>query len=98
MILHILNKSPLESAGWQGCLSALGHGHGILLIEDAVYGMGELTRHFSAEQIEALEVSVFALESDVRARGLATAAPVNLVNYQAFVDLTARYAKSVSWF
>ena len=98
MILHILNKSPRDSAGWQGCLSALSHGHGILLIEDAVYGMGEFTRYLPIEQIEELGLSVFALESDAKARGLSPAAPVKLVNYQAFVDLTEQYAKSVSWF
>jgi len=88
----------MDSSSWQSCLSALGHSHGILLIEDAVYGMTEFARYFPCEQIAALEISVYALENDVGARGVTAPAPVNLINYQAFVDLTTRFTKTVSWF
>ncbi|PFG55128.1 tRNA 2-thiouridine synthesizing protein B [Vibrio sp. ES.051] len=67
----------------------------ILLIEDAVYAANSQHRAFS----QLKSSSVFALESDIHARGMANriSPSISVVNYLGFVELTAKQDKSSTW-
>ncbi len=98
MILHTVNKSPLNSACLSHCLATVDSGDAILLIEDGVYAAD---RH-QQQLFETLPpaVELFALEADVAARGLTgrLAESVRLIDDGGFVDLSIRYEKMQSWY
>lgn len=89
--LHILNKlaQPLEL-----CLSALAQGDSVILIEEAVYALlqPELMKQLSNS------ASLYVLDTDAKARGIAFVDTVSAVNYEQFVDLTVQHDKSISWY
>lgn len=100
MILHMVRHSPITHAAFGNCLRALGNGHGLLLIEDAVYAL--LPGNASSQSLRLLPgtVSIHVLENDLLARGVALddlPANVRLVNYLDMVSLCAEHSRVVNW-
>lgn len=71
-------------------------GSAILLIEDAVYAANDRSE-FSARLNALNDVRVFALEPDMRARGVSERDGISLVDYAGFVELAVTYDKVQSW-
>jgi len=97
-MLHIVNKSPLETGSLDSALR-LARSGALLLIEDAVYAA---TRGNAAEPRlrEAMgRMKVYALAPDLQARGMAERLidGVALVDYHGFVDLVVEYPNCQSW-
>lgn len=98
-MLHIVNKSHLQTRALQSCLRLAQPGSTLLLIEDAVYAAtqaGAATCSM-AEAMQQLKVCV--LQPDVDARGMAgrLQAGVTPVDYAGFVDLVAEHPNNQSW-
>jgi len=90
-MLHIIKTvSALEEA-----VVVYSEQDDILLIEDAVYAANPQHRAFS----HIKNTTVFALESDVQARGIANriSPSVKVVSYSGFVELTVKQDKSLTW-
>lgn len=74
---------------------------GILLLEDAVFGITPSAP--CAEELQSLikqGVIVYALIDDVKARGIEGKSAVNiqLIDYDKFVRLTIEYRRVQSWY
>lgn len=96
--LHILSHSPFTDGRFSSCLRLLGPGDGVLLTGEAVNALRDAT--LQRTQLEALphQVSIFALEEDVAARGLEDIpSQVVQVDYPGFVELCARHDRVNSW-
>lgn len=67
----------------------------VLLIEDAVYAANPQHNAFS----KVKGPSVFALQSDIDARGMANrmSPSVRTISYEGFVELTVKQDKSLTW-
>lgn len=92
MILHTLNKASSDLLA-QLC-AASSPKDVILLIEDGVY------HALSADalaQLHAHAAQVCVLTDDASARGI-TVSHLTLVDYNGFVELSARCRKTVSWY
>jgi tRNA 2-thiouridine synthesizing protein B len=97
-MLHILNKSPLQTNTLDTVLRLAPSG-ALLLIEDAVYAA---TRGNAAEGKlrQAMgRIKVYALAPDLAARGMADRLidGVATVDYDGFVDLVVEHPNSQSW-
>ncbi len=91
--LHIINKlgQPLTL-----CQRSLAVGDGILLIEDGVYLLGSNIPLLST-LIE--NYTVHYLDSDRQARGIPCHNKhITAIDYSQFVELTAYFQRSISWF
>ena len=86
--LHTVNKSgqPLEL-----CLRSADEQDAILLIEDGTYCLLNQSEPLSA-------CRVYVLEADANARGIVCPDNASGINYAQFVELTANYSKTLSWF
>jgi len=98
-MLHTVNKSPFEKNSLDACLRMAKKGSAILFIEDGVYAATKGTS--VSEQIQKAmgDVTVYALEPDMKARGVADKVMdgIKLVDYAGFVDLVAENDKVQSW-
>lgn len=99
--LHTVNKSPFEQRTLRACMDVCQPGDAILLIEDGVYGA--LPASPDSKALQALRdrpVELFALEPDLRARGLLqrTSADISIVDYDHFVQLSVAHATLQSWY
>ncbi len=99
-MLHTVNKSPFEKDTLDICLALSLDGSDILLIEDGVYGA--IKSGAAASSIaKALESKkVYALEADLKARGIETEKLVDgieVVDYSGFVELAASNDRVQSW-
>ena len=97
-MLHILNKSPLQTNTLDTVLRLAPAG-ALLLIEDAVYAA---TRGTVAEPKlrQAMDrMKVYALAPDLAARGMADRLidGVATVDYDGFVELVVEHPNSQSW-
>lgn len=98
--LNIVNKSPFEKRTLEQCLSRIGDGDSVLLIEDAAVaaltGTGVADRLAAAGQVSKL----YVLSPDLAMRGL-TDKPlldgIEQVDYQGFVDLVTTHDRVHSW-
>ena len=99
MLLHTVNKSPFEKDSLKSCLSCAKAGSSVLLIEDGVYGA--LKGSAVADMVTKAmgSVTVYALESDVKARGIADKVldGIKLVDYSGFVDLATDNDQVQAW-
>lgn len=88
-MLHIINNTNIL----QTCLLTTQADDHILLIENGVLEI--LTTDFS----QFNNIHFYALEADVSARGLQDKipAPITLVNYDRFVELTVKHSPLLSW-
>ena len=95
-MLHTLRHSP-----WQcdiaGLLRMLQSGDDLLLIQDGVSAALEGGRYL--ESLLAAPITVYVLEEDICARGLAAqiSASVVRVGYTDFVRLTVKHSAQMAW-
>lgn len=98
-MLHTVNKSPFEKNSLESCLNHAKEGSAILLIEDGVYAAMNGTT--VADKVKAAmgQFTIYALESDVKARGIAGKVMdgIKLVDYTGFVDLACEHDKVQAW-
>jgi len=98
-MLHTVNKSPFEHKALESCLRFAQKGSAVLLIEDGVYAAARDTA-VAAQVKDAMQrVSVYALKSDIEARGMQSRVMdgVRLVDYGGFVDLVVEHNAVQSW-
>lgn len=94
MILHLVNKSPFSNNSLHQCLQLLGERDSIVLLEDAVLLLANPQAASGLPPAERL----FAIESDIQARGLSACAGITGVEYEQLVELVVRHDKTLSWF
>ena len=89
MTLHLVNKPPSNPA-MSSCLATVLPGDAVLLIEHGVY---------CAANASFREVTIYALDVDVRARGLDGNIPpeVQLIDDARFVQLACEHNPIVTW-
>ncbi|MCX8004820.1 MAG: sulfurtransferase complex subunit TusB [Burkholderiaceae bacterium] len=97
-MLHILNKSPLETTTLDTVLRLAQKG-ALLLIEDAVYAATQGNAAAPKLRDAAARLKLYVLEPDLQARGVADRVidGVTKVDYAGFVDLVTEYPNSQSW-
>jgi tRNA 2-thiouridine synthesizing protein B len=98
-MLHTVNKSPFEKNSLESCLAHAKKGSAILLIEDGVYGALKGTTLSDAMKKAMADCTIYALESDLKARGVAGKVMdgIKLVDYSGFVDLVVENDKVQAW-
>lgn len=96
-VLHILSHSPFADSRLSSCLRVLSKGDAVLLSGDAVYALQPASTTLLALQGMTAGVSLYALQEDLLARGLALPERAQAVDYPAFVQLCADYDKVNSW-
>lgn len=99
-ILHTVNKSPFEKNSLESCLQHATDGSAVLLIEDGVYGALQATSVANAVKNAMSNVSVYALQADIEARGInqdRLIENINLVDYSGFVKLATEHSTVQSW-
>ena len=99
-MLHTVNKSPFESSSLKTCLSLAKRDSDVLLIEDGVYGALSGSAHTSWVAKVLGEVRVYALEPDLKARGLSKdklIPGIEAVSYDGFVELACANDKIQNW-
>lgn len=102
-ILHTVNKSPFSSTVLQECLTVLGSGHSLLLIEDGVYGALSVNPQATimSELCNRGQNEFFVLSDDLNARGLQNdllLKQIKPVDYDEFVQLTIQHNSVQSWY
>jgi tRNA 2-thiouridine synthesizing protein B len=98
--LHILRHSPATHASFNCWLRTVSPGQGLLLIEEAVYGLLPETRPADALNLLPSSIRLYALDDDVLARGLALdelPLRVTVIDYLQMVELCTTFDKVVSW-
>jgi tRNA 2-thiouridine synthesizing protein B len=85
-MLFIINKSPFSSKSFQSCLRFATSNDTILFIEDGVLAV----KSGETEKAEEKGITLYALKSDLKARGIESAVPT--VDYEGFVDLVEKDA------
>jgi len=94
MILHKLCSSPFNQLALQHCLPRMHATDGLLLTQDAVYGVMDPSIYSKLLELD----SVYVLKEDAVARGvLVTSKQIQLINYAEFVELSLEYDKVMSW-
>lgn len=98
-MLHTVNKSPFEHRALETCLKFARQGSAVLLIEDGVYAAARDTVVAGQVQEALKRVSIYALKSDLEARGMQNRVMdgIRLVDYGGFVDLVAEHNAVQSW-
>lgn len=99
-MLHILRHSPHAESRFASCLRTISSGQSLLLIEDAVYGLLPRTTGRNALEYLPGTVSLYALDADLQARGMALddlPSRVNIISYPMMVELCVEHEKALSW-
>jgi tRNA 2-thiouridine synthesizing protein B len=98
-MLHIVNKSPLQTSTLATCLRMAQAGDALLLIEDGVYAATAGSATEASMQAACASLKVYALQPDMDARGVTPRllTGVTLVDYGGFVDLAVEHSTSHSW-
>jgi tRNA 2-thiouridine synthesizing protein B len=98
-MLHIVNKSHMQTSALQSCLRLARPGHALLLIEDAVYAATTAGAESAGLAAALARFKVYALQPDLEARGIAgkLVEGVTTVDYGGFVDLVAQHPTNQSW-
>ena len=98
-MLHTVNKSPFDHNTLETCLRFAKQGSAVLLIEDGVYAAARETAVAKQGQDALKRVSIYALKSDLEARGMQNRLMdgIQLVDYGGFVDLVVAHNTVQSW-
>ena len=98
-MLHTVNKSPFDHNTLETCLRFARQGSAVLLIEDGVYAALRETAVSKQVQDALKRVSIYALKSDLEARGMQNRLMdgIQLVDYGGFVDLVVEHNSVQSW-
>lgn len=99
MLLHTVSKSPYDCDALRSCLRTALPGSAILLLEDGVYA-ARAGSDAAASMAGLTDVRCFALEADVKARGLqqCLARHIELANFDDFVRLSTECHAVQSWY
>jgi len=95
-MLHIINKSPIESNQLVRCLEYISDGDSLVLIENGVYAA---TMPSGLEQLP-VDIELCVLEADIEARGLdkdRIAGHYKIINYHDFVKRVTQHPVNQSW-
>ncbi|MBF0621817.1 MAG: sulfurtransferase complex subunit TusB [Magnetococcales bacterium] len=96
-MLHTVNKSPFQNTSLESCLRFVREGDVILLIEDGVVAATVGTSKADMVTEAMKKVDVYALDADVKARGLTRLLDgIKVTDYAGFVDLVDQH-KVQSW-
>lgn len=97
-MLHIVNKSPMDSSTLESCLNTA-NGGDLLLIEDAVYAA--TTGNAFADRLQGAmgRFRIHVLQPDLDARGMGDRLMpgVTAVDYTGFVGLVVNNQNCQSW-
>ena len=98
-ILHLINKPAYTLEVFQHCCQSVRQGDGMLFIEDGVLSLQRATTVKKLQKLTG-QCTVYCLTADCEARGIMSRLPnfVMLVTIDGFVDLTADFSKTISWF
>ena len=98
-MLHTVNKSPFDHNTLETCLKFAKQGSAVLLIEDGVYAAVRETAIAKQVQDALKSVSIYALKSDLEARGMQHRVMdgIRLVDYGGFVELVVEHNAVQSW-
>jgi tRNA 2-thiouridine synthesizing protein B len=98
-MLHIVNKSHMQTNALLSCLRLAQPGHALLLTEDAIYAATSAGGQSSGLTDALQTLKVYALQPDVDARGMTgkLVDGVTAVDYAGFVDLVAEHPTNQSW-
>lgn len=89
-MLHTVNKSPFDRSAFASCLSTAQVNDHILLIEDGVIAVMKGGKFEVAVKDALAKCKVYALSSDLKARGIDKVVDgVNVCDYAGFVSLAA---------
>ena len=100
-MLHILSRSPYQLDYLEHCVPLLAAEDAVLLIEDAVYALHDDA--LMAAFLERVPESLYLLEADLRARGLArhvhstASTGCQCIDYAGFVRLSIEQGVNQSW-
>lgn len=98
--LHTVNKSPFDKNSLDTCLRFAKPGSALLLIEDGVYAAVKGTAAEGKVAEAMANVKVYALSSDLKARGFGNDRVIDgveIVDYAGFVDLVEQNDKVQAW-
>ena len=91
-MLHTVNKSPFQNSSLENCLRVAQAGDVILLLEDGVYAASAGTAKSSLIDQAVKRHTVYAIDADLKARGLANLVKeVRVASYGDFVDLVEQH-------
>jgi tRNA 2-thiouridine synthesizing protein B len=91
-MLHTINKSPFQNSALENCLRIARDGDVILLLEDGVYATVAGTVKSSLIEQALKRHMVYALEADLKARGLGNLVKdIRVASYGDFVDLVEKH-------
>jgi tRNA 2-thiouridine synthesizing protein B len=91
-MLHTVNKSPFQNSSLENCLRVAQQGDVILLLEDGVYAASAGTAKSSLIEQAVKRHTVYAIEADLKARGLANLVKeIRIASYGDFVDLVEQH-------
>lgn len=91
-MLHTVNKSPFQNSSLENCLRVARQGDVILLLEDGVYAASAGTAKSSLIEQAVKRHTVYAIEADLKARGLANLIKeIRVASYGDFVDLVEQH-------
>jgi tRNA 2-thiouridine synthesizing protein B len=91
-MLHTVNKSPFQNNSLENCLRVAQQGDVILLLEDGVYAASAGTAKSSLIEQAVKRHTVYAIEADLKARGLANLVKeIRIASYGDFVDLVEQH-------
>lgn len=93
MPLHTLNKAS-DTGLKHDCTQSLGTDDALLLIEDAVLAVRDIS------WIASLPCPLYVLEADIQARGLTPLLPedVGCIDYAGFVSLCCEFDNVINWY
>lgn len=99
MLLHTVNKSPYERNTLASCIKCATKGSAVLLIEDGIYGAIKGNPQEQALRDLMKSAKVYALKPDLDARGMLGnhIEGIEIVGYDAFVDLVVKHKAVQSW-
>ena len=91
-MLFTVNKSPYLHGNLEGCLRLAPAGTPLLLYEDGVYAAAAGTRVEGLLRQALASHPVYAVEADLKARGIARLIEgVRVIDYAGFVELVERH-------
>jgi tRNA 2-thiouridine synthesizing protein B len=97
MILHIINKSPLQHSALNDALPFINDDDLIILIDDGVYAA--IINTPGINKIKALNCQCLALHDDVEMRGIQNIDTcVQTITMNDFVERVFNASKNISWY
>ena len=91
MTLHLIQRSPFSNSALKDCLNIFDPQDNILLMEDGVYGL----QHPLLQQTQ---LTVYALQEDISARGLDSKDTIKEIDYCEFANLCSQHKHVISWY